>query len=602
MKAKRIICFFICAFLLAAAVASPMAVGAVTLNKDTYTLDPGSLQSTSSQYSMAWIDKLVVRDDAVSFTGARIVPTPAYPYRITYAAYLEEVQQLMLVTKVDDETVTQTYNKVLEAFYYAAAALGMTDNYEDMFGYLCEYGIRMPAEMTASDKMLVSVVYAAIKYNATYVLFNKETVIPKGTTLEGAAVCILTTLMSLNAPSEIDSVVGLGVYVMKDYIEQLGTFPLTSNPSNAEIYYWIKVAAAQEYYEIPMEPYDVLTEAQKTYVDYAYLAAILNGVYEIKLDVQKLEAAHKKNDTVAVPTLICKTMLDEKNVGYAETDSCEKLFDLSCKNGFFNIDEEFYSDITGYDLYVKEDCVKLWFTPFSLAEQLGGDNSFFSVNIGGKVSGASQTTYAELDPSKKTETVKLEVSYDDKMGTKEAVTYTFNIIKVKNQATTTDGILGDIEAAIRDVVPQDNEKASQIIDNVMSFVTSAASQAQEAASQPSVTANSGVVLSTYANSDNSADQNPTKKADGSIDFGYLNDLFGQTYSADETAATSSYLTAEKQDSSLVQRAGDAIKENPEIVVAPTGIVAVGGLAGYLLSRKRKSTQILTEDEETQDDI
>ena len=55
-------------------------------------------------------------------------------------------------------------------------------------------------------------------------------------------------------------------------------------------------------------------------------------------------------------------------------------------------------------------------------------------------------------------------------------------------------------------------------------------------------------------------------------------------------------TIEKQ--SIIDKTVETVKENPEVVVAPTGLIAVGALAGYLMTKKhRDSEAYLEEDDE-----
>ena len=594
MKARRLFAFVIALLLLTVTALSPMSVYAVTYDNETHKLRPGNIQSTSPVYSMAWLDKVVIRDDATAIKAARLVPQSDYPYSKTYEAFVEEVGDYAKLKSLDEETAASVYNSTLELFFYAAAAMGMTDEYDAMFSYLCDYGIRMPETMTANDKVMVSAVYAAIKYNAVYVLYGKNVSIPKGTTLEGAAVNILAALTATPIPSGINTVSGLGILVMKNYIEEIDEIPLTPNPDNEEVFHWIKaVTASAQDYQIPMISYDEASDIQKEYVDYAYYASIFDTAYDVHINPFALQEAELKADETAIPKLILMTMLNEKGVDFDENSSCEKLFDLACQNGGFNLDEEFYGDIYNYDLYVKEDCEKLWFTPFALADQLGGDNKYISIDLAGKTMNASATNYVPLDKSKKTETVTMEVVYNDGLGVNDAVTYTFNVIKVKSDVaeSESDDLLVQVQNAIESVIPEDNEKANGIVDSIFSAVTTT----EGSSSSTTKSSKEDSTLSTYATT-SSGYTGQAEKADSGVDFSYLAELFDETYSADETAVSSyNKISETTTEQTIAEKTAEAIKENPEIVVAPTSIVAVGGLVGYFLTKKRKPSEF-NEDE------
>lgn len=598
MKAKRILACIVVMILLIVTALSPMSVFAVTFDSENYQLRPGNTQASNPEYNMAWLNQLFVRDDVMAIKTARLVPKAEYPYRVTYEEFIAEAGDLVKLYSLDEQTVEDTFGTSLEIFVYLVTAMGMTTDYDTMLSYIASQGIRMPSEMNTSDKMMVSAVYAAMKYNAVYVITGTELSIPRGTTLEGAAVNIIGAFMSIHVPSEINSFLGLGVYAMKDYIEQLNEVPLTDNPSNEEVFHWIKAAAASKKgYPIPLISYDNTTDIQKEYVDYSYCASVLDNVYDITIDTFALMEADKTRDTAVIAKLIVTTMLDEKGVSYNENASCENLFKLACENGGFDLEEEFYSDIYNYDLYVNDSCEKLWFTPFALADQIGGDVKYISIDLNGAKIGSASTTYVALDKTKKQETVKMKVNYDDGAGVSEVALYSFNVIKVKDTSSQvhSDDLVSQIQASIDSVVPQDNITANTVLDGVYNLVTSVSQQIEENASRSEEERNS--IIPTYPDATASAGYsgNAQKVNDG-VDFDYLKELFGETYAQNEISVTSSYLADKDNNTTVASRAAEVIKENPEIVVAPTSIAAVGGLAGYLFFKKRKPTEFLDIDE------
>lgn len=573
-KIKMLSVFFAAVILMCALM--PVTAFALTIDTENGTVKPGKLQFVTDEYSYAWLNKLVIRDDATAIKEARIVPKAEYPYSATYSSFTEEVNGYLKLNKFDVETAVSAYNDTLTVFYYAATAMGMTADYDTMYSYLWDYGIRMPDEMSANHKVMVSCVYAAVKYDAVYALYEKNVSLPTGISLEGAAVNILAAFTGVHVPSGIDTIAGLSVYVMKDYIDSINEIPLSSNPDDKEIFYWMKaVTATKGGYEVPMIEYGSTTDVQKSYVDYAYFATVLNAAYDVTLNPFSLQTACESDDDIAVQTLILKTMLDEKGVDYSFDAYGQKLFDEACNAGCFMLDEDFYSDIYNYDVYVKKDCTKLWFTPFALADQLGGDNKYITVSFSGNDISSERTSYAKLDASKKTQTVQMSVKYDD--GTvKENVTYIFNVIKTNETSSSSNDLISKIEDAVNAVVPEDNEKAQNVVDSVFSAITTL---------KPNYSENyetaQNTVLSTYANATQAEDEKTTKSS-----LGYLEELFGETYAENEIKSTSNlFETTTKQ--SVASKAVQAVKENPEIVFAPTGVVTVGGILGYFFTKKNK---------------
>ena len=59
-------------------------------------------------------------------------------------------------------------------------------------------------------------------------------------------------------------------------------------------------------------------------------------------------------------------------------------------------------------------------------------------------------------------------------------------------------------------------------------------------------------------------------------------------------------SGKEQSRSFVQKTVQTIRENPEVAVAPTGIIALGGLGGYIWTRRRKTADEIRPDVEKRD--
>lgn len=609
LKIRRIFALIISVVILGTAIATPLSAFA-TVTADTGELQvlPGNTQSSSPSYSMAWLDNIIIRDDASAITAATVIPRAEYPYSKTYEEFIREVNHFSLLNTIDEKTVEESYDTILEVLYYMVTAVGMTDNQDIMRGFLTDYGIKLPANPTAKDNIKMSVVYAALKYNAIYVLYNKPVEFSRGLTLDAAAVVILSAVTGVNLPSGINTVSGFGVLCVKNYVEEFEQLPISKNPDNSEIFHWAKIlTAASNDYEVPLVQYDLTTQAQKDYVDYAYYASILKTIYDVDINPIYLVMADQNPADDSVASLILRTMLDEKSVAYDSNSSSEKLFKLACENGYFQLDNEFYSDVFNYDIDVDKKCEKLWFTPFALADQLEGSNQYVSIMLGDKKMVHAATAYAPLDPSKPKETVTLTVNYDDGKGKVDTVTYKFNVTKVtkQNTATSENETLNKIQQAVNNVIPQNNGKASEYVNEIFSSIDSKLTTSVDEVVNEATTKNN--ILSTYPQEDTNVTQKE-KTSDG-IDFDYLDELFSNTYPTDENGniiTTKSLESASKDEdagASFVEKTVAAIKENPEAAVAaPTSIIAVGGILGYIFSKKRKSAEIVDEtaNEETEE--
>lgn len=600
MKMKKLLALIVAVLMLFASLSTVLMASAVTLNEEELKIKPGTTHSSNPEYSLAWIDKLIVRDDATAITASKLIPKPDYPYDVTFEEFISDANGYAILNELNEDSLNESFELAIKALYYIVAAMGMTDNIEEMYNFVSDKGIRVPSELTAADKMKLAVVYAAIKYDAVYVLYDRKVTFVRGTTLDGAAAIILSELGDFSIPSSVNSVSGLSLYFVKDFVESNGDIPLSDNPSIDELFYWVRaITSAKQGYQVPLIMYEEATQSQLDYVDYAYYATIFDTLYDIEMNPLALAVADSQGDTYAIPRLILTTMLDESGVDYDKDAACENLFGLACENGWFEIDEEFYSDIYDYEIYVPNDCEKLWFTPFSLADQIGGELKYVNIKLDGKNVASAATNYAKLDSSKNKQTVKLEVTYDDNQRAKEEVTYTFKVIRTANKMSgdnETD-LLSKVESAIESAIPSDNEKALEILsgvkEQVSGIIDGGISQIEEVVTAAEQQYKG--LLTTYASDETTKDYT----ASDSVDlFGkeVFENLVGATYG--EGGAT--YISADSNgdNTSVMSKAVEAIKENPEIVAAPTSFVTIAGLAGFLFTRKRKNENAVSKEDNT----
>ena len=578
-----------------------------SLISSALTVSPGNVRWDNVTYNYAWLDNMIIRDDPMAAAQAHIIPKPTdYPYRVTYEGFLEESADYTELITLDKETVAAGYEEVINVMYYLVVAMGMTDDIDVMKQYLTEQGIRLPANTTADEKAEIAVVYAAIKYDAVYTLYGKHVDFPVGTTLDGAVVTIMSALTGTVVPSGVDNLTGYAVFCTKTYVTSFEGLPISTNPSEDEIFHWAKVVAAASSgdYQVPVEVYSETTAAQKEYVDYAYYATVLSDAYEVKIDPIKLVVAMQSSDPQGVQKLILKTILDERNVDYPNDLSTQELFDLACENGGFNLEEEFYTDVLRYEIEVAQDCEKIWFTPFALSNLLtGGSDQYLKINLAGSEVAPSSTTGIVLDPSKATETVYMEITYDAP-DRQDAAVYEFNIVKnaalngERNPETQND-MVAEVEQYVNNIIPIESDKASAVVDGVFQSIDSAVQN------NGSTSTDEGI-LTTYGDVAQSTTTSSGSSYTEGFDFNYLDDLLNGMYETDEngnivTTTTFDYeqYTTEKQN--IIEKTVETVKEKPEIVVAPTCLIAVGAFAGYLMTKKHRDSEIYIESENAEDE-
>ena len=569
-------------------------------------VQPGNPRADKPEYRFSWLDNVIIRYDANAVTSAPVTPKPSdYPYAETFEQFVQEVDDYSMLFELNENTVGEAYEEITNALFYTFTAMGFTDTQESMREYLLENGISLPVNETPGDKAEVAIVYGALKYNAVYVLYEKEVTLPVGISLDEATVVIISAILGTSLPSGIDTLTGLAVLMMKNYVTQFEQLPISDNPDAAEIFHWAKViTAAENDYQVPLEAYDKTTKAQKEYVDYAYYASILNTLYDINVDPIELVVALQSEEEYSLQTFILKSILDEKTVTYPVNASCEELFDLACENGCFDLEQEFYTDIFFYELKVPASCEKVWFTPFTLAGQLqGSDAQYVKIYLNGTEMAVNSTVSTPLDPEKVEENVELRVIYDDGFGNNSETVYTYNVIKDESLDSTTPGIeegdlVGEVQQFVDTIVPNENTAASEKVDEVFSSIDGAVSQA--------ATQFNTDVLTTYGadgssvsellegyDVENTTDAAQVTTSEGErFDSEYLEGLIGDVYATDSngnivTTTIVSYESEEVTEESIVEKMTETVKESPEVVAVPSSLLAAFSVAGYLMNRKHQ---------------
>ena len=609
---KKVLTLILALIMIMALAVCPVSAANSYVSSFIPQIDPGETRR-NTEYSYAWLDQLIIRDDATSVVATTVVPKPTdYPYSHTYDEFIEEVRKYAALNTLDENTVAGSYEEIMNLVYYTVVALGMTDEYEVMEEYLRSYGIRLPDEPDGQDKINIAVVYAALKYNAVYTLYGKDVSIPTGVDLDGASVIIFAAISGIMLPSGVTSFPGLAVYSVKNYVKEFEDLPVSKNPDAAEVFYWAKIITASSVdgndddvgdYEMPNMAYDKVDPEDKAYVDYAYYATILNTAYDVTLDVEALRAAVENGNDTAVQKLILETMLSEKSVRMSSTMNTKELFDLACESGCFNLDNEFYSDVFNYDITIAQDRTKMWFTPFSVADQLeGGNAEATTMTLNGVAAGHNKTTGIALDPSKSAETVVLSIDYNDGVRSQQA-TYTFNIIKDKSLNGTTVSSGNNLAEAAQNIAgavnPSGNDKVNEIVDGVVDY---AQNQLPEFSTTPQ-----GDILTTFGYGDSSYTPNNSTSTTDGYEFGYLQELLDGKYATDAdgnilTTKGASFVGVEdEKEDSIIEKATTVVKENPEIVAAPTSVIALGALAGYLMLKKHRDSEMLTVQDEEESD-
>lgn len=589
-----------------------------TLYTADISIDPGNPRADKPEYSYAWLDNVVVRSDPNAVTSTVYKPTPEdYPYSQTYDQFIEEVNNYGLLFDIDEETVGSAYKEMATLIYYAVTAMGFTTDYNTMSEYIQSQGINL-TDNYIENSMAVSIVYAALKYDAVYVLYNKQVEIPYGATVDYALIIIMSELLAIDLPSGIDTYAGLGVLALKNYVTSFDELPVSDNPDAGEIFHWAKIITASENnYQVPVTTYPEATRAQKEYVDYLYYASILNTVYDINVDPVYLILAMQSTQENALQRFILKSMLDEKQIGYPAEAGCEELFVLACQNGFFDLEEDFYTDIFSYELTVASDCEKIWFTPFALASQLGGDDAYLTAYLNDEQMAINSTASTPLNPAATEEVIELKVVYDDGRNAPEQAIYKFRVIKSealseKNEPVAENDMVGKVEEFIGTIIPDSNSVANEKVDEIFSSIDTAVSQAGDKIESELLTtyntelttvADNGISVTDSTTTTAAAPEESTDR----FDFGYLEDLIDGVYVTDAngnivTTASFSYDVEEDEtQDTIIEKVTETVKESPEVVAVPSSLLAAFSVMGYFMTKKHRDGTVAGFEDEPEEE-
>ncbi|MCQ2463000.1 MAG: cadherin-like beta sandwich domain-containing protein [Clostridia bacterium] len=555
---------------------------------------PGNTRAENPVYNYAWLDTVILRDDSAKINACELIPVDEYPYSMTADEFVSETEEYKKLFDLNVDNVSEAFFTLLDSIYYTLVALGMDEpDYDTVYNYLSDYGINLTYSNSDFTAVYAQILYSFLKDNSFYALYGKTVELPKGITLEHAMVIYLAEALGIALPSGIDTVTGLTLLVMRSALPE-GELPISDNPTDDEGFYWAKVAvSAKNGYEVPTAAFNEISDVQSDYVDYAYFASLLALKYDVKLNPVKLCAAMTGGEEYAVEYLILKTMLDQKGAVYDDKATLEQLFDLACQNGWFALENEFYSDIYEYNVTIPYECERVWFTPFSLCGQLeGGKNEFFTVKLDGQSSASGTTQFVQLKTRR--QTVKIECSYNDGVEHDTAV-YTFNIRKAAKQepaaVTENGGVLGSIESAIMSALPEDSVDAAARVSEAFGIVGSAVSDITNVpvittytVTTQNDTTSAATTGSVNETTEESSVTGATEESTGMV-FTTYSDSEKPEYSSESVFTT----YPEETQNGIFSKAAAAINNNPVAVATPVSAAALGAALGLVFYRKRRNS-------------
>lgn len=198
-------------------------------------------------YNFAWADEIVIRDGSSEVLPLTMHPVADYPYSHTLSEFEKECNDYTSLFYASDTIIENSFIEALKTYYYILVATDkITDPTQTIREYNEEHGIVYPVAESQYTDMFSYIVYACLKYNLYSVIGSEPVKITRGTTVEGAVVELLKSIMGMEVPSSTDTIEGFSLLFAENYVLEDNTLPISDNPSESEVYYWIRLQAAQK--------------------------------------------------------------------------------------------------------------------------------------------------------------------------------------------------------------------------------------------------------------------------------------------------------------------------------------------------------------------
>lgn len=314
----------------------------------------------------SWLRQLTIKEDMLSSSGLMneelLHPVTNYPYTCDAPHFKAEVEEYINIYTLDDDSQKAAYLYLLQQIGALGVIAEPDTTDEDKIEWLKNHGIIIPDEdvKDPEKKLMVLSLYALMKNDIGYVLTGKTIKIPEGTHYEEAIVIYLTEL-SGNGSQLTDFVLkffgSASVGNLEDYIYYTSLMSLYTQGyvspfeiptiSRNEVYRRVAIMTIRTA-GIAIDSETATTEE----IRHKYLAAMIGKQYSVTIDPSAFKKAMDKS---TAPYYILQRMAyeDSKVTISAKKYSYEECFKIVLqKTHRFDLEDEFYSDIFEYDIYL----------------------------------------------------------------------------------------------------------------------------------------------------------------------------------------------------------------------------------------------------------
>lgn len=441
-------------------------------------------QYAYSENNVSWIRKLIIKEDMLSVEGiateAILHPVTPYPYTTDAEHFKAEVAECTKTFTLDEESQKAAYFYLLEQIGALTIISEPTVSDQTKADWLREKGIVITEEdeKDAERVLMISALYAMMRNDLYYVYTGEHIEIPAGTPMEEALVMYIVALSGQNNSLTAFMVKFFGknsIGSLEDYMYYTSLMALYTNGyvSAREI---SKIERKEVYRRLAImtiHGYGLSIDAEKATqeeLEQKYLTAMLGSQYKVSLDPESLVKA-KSNQGIAY-YILQRMAKEDGNVTISNKKySYKECFNIVLKKTKrFRLEDDFYSDIYEYDVYLENNRKSVSIAPTPITA-----GALTSINNQSVTAGQ----YASV-PLKNVETQTINVTCSYTVNKKTtSTTYKFNIHQGTKPAEDSNltGIVPTLGSGALDItgpsgaplVSSINQAGANLIGNVLSL-------------------------------------------------------------------------------------------------------------------------------------
>ncbi len=324
-------------------------------------------QYAYSEPDPSWLRQLTIKEDMLSPSGianaATLKPVTSYPYTTDAPHFKAQVEECVKNYTLDEESQRAAYLYLLNQIGALTLISEPTVSDQTKADWLRQQGIVVTPEDEADAErvLMISALYAMMRNDLYYVYKGEHLEIPEGTPMEEALVMYIAAL-SGNKNSLANFMVKFfgkdGFGSLEDYIYYTSLMSLYVNgyASVSEIPTLDRPEVFRRVAIMTIRGYGLSIDSENATQEeltQKYLTAMLGTQYDVKLDPQSLVKASKEQ---SIPYYILQRMAQQdSNVTISHKKyNYQECFNIVLKKTTrFDLEQEFFSDIDEYDVFLE---------------------------------------------------------------------------------------------------------------------------------------------------------------------------------------------------------------------------------------------------------